>query len=94
MDGCVIIAAHIIPGLFLLSLGHVGTNPYVHVALITLSLGFNGAATLTNLQNAQDLSPNFVGTLYGLVNFIGSTSGFITPLIVAYFTHDAVSRVR
>lgn len=85
--------AHIVPGLFLLALGHVGTNPYVHVAIITMSLGFNGAATLTNLQNAQDLAPNFAGTLYGLVNFIGSTSGFLTPMIMAYFTHEQVRRI-
>ena len=61
------------------------------MAVITLSLGFNGAATLTNLQNSQDLAPNFAGTLYGTINFVGTTSGFISPLIVAHFTETKVS---
>lgn len=52
--------AHIIPGLLLILLTYVGSNPYVCVAIITLSLGFNGASTVTNLQNAQDLAPNYV----------------------------------
>lgn len=80
--------SHIIPGLFLMILAYMDDNPYVCVAIITLSLGFNGASTVTNLQNAQDLAPNFAGTIYGTINFIGATSGFITPLIVAHFTQD------
>lgn len=63
-------------------------KPYVCVTLITLSLGFNGASTVTNLQNSQDLAPNFAGTLYGIINFFGTTTGFITPVLVAHFTKD------
>jgi MFS transporter, ACS family, solute carrier family 17 (sodium-dependent inorganic phosphate cotransporter), other len=59
--------------------------------VITLSLGFNGASTMTNLQNSQDLSPNFAGSLYGIINFVGTTSGFITPLIVAHYTEHGHS---
>lgn len=88
---CFLFPAHIIPGLFLISIGYVAFNPYVCVALITLSLGFNGAATMTNLQNSQDLAPNFAGSLYGIINFVGTTSGFISPLIVAQFTEHQVS---
>lgn len=77
-----------IPGLFLVGIGFIGFKPYVCVTIITLSLGFNGASTLTNLQNSQDLAPNFAGTLYGIMNFIGTTSGFISPIVVAYFTAD------
>lgn len=46
---------------------------------------------MTNLQNSQDLAPNFAGSLYGIINFAGTTSGFITPLVVAHFTADSVS---
>lgn len=87
-------SAHIIPGLFLMLLTYAGDDPYVCVTIITLSLGFNGASTVTNLQNAQDLAPNFAGTLYGAINFVGTTSGFITPLIVGHFTQDRVSSLR
>lgn len=57
------LSAHIIPGLFLISIAYVAFNPYLCVAVVTLSLGFNGAAAMTNLQNAQDLAPNFAGTI-------------------------------
>ncbi|XP_041783948.1 sialin-like [Anopheles merus] len=78
--------SHIIPGLFLVGLIYIGFDPYVCVAIITLSLGFNGASTMTNLQNSQDLAPNFAGTLYGIINFVGTSSGFISPILVAHFT--------
>ncbi|KAG4073851.1 hypothetical protein HA402_014056 [Bradysia odoriphaga] len=81
--------SHIIPGLLLVTLSYVGSaSVYLCVAIITLSLGFNGASTMTNLQNPQDLAPNYAGSLYGVVNGIGITSGFITPLIVSYFTAE------
>lgn len=76
-----------IPGLFLVGMCFV-KEPYVCVALITCSLGFNGASTVTNLQNSQDLAPNFAGTLYGIINFLGTTTGFITPALVAHFTKE------
>jgi MFS transporter, ACS family, solute carrier family 17 (sodium-dependent inorganic phosphate cotransporter), other len=74
----------------LISISYFAFNPYLVVTVITLSLGFNGAATMTNLQNAQDLAPNFAGTIYGIINFVGTTSGFISPLIVAHFTEKKV----
>lgn len=83
--------AHIVPGLFLIGLCFVH-EPYTCVALITLSLGFNGASVLTNLQNSQDLAPNFAGTLYGTMNAIGTTTGFLTPLLVAHFTRYEVNQ--
>lgn len=84
------ISAHIIPGLCLVGLAYVGHHPYWCVAVITISLGFNGASTLTNLQNSQDLAPNYAGTLYGVINFIGTTTGFLTPMVVARFTTEKV----
>ena len=83
--------AHIIPGIFLIGMCFVGFNAYICVAVITLSLGFNGAATMTNLQNSQDLAPNFAGSLYGIINFVGTTSGFISPVLVAHFTAQRVN---
>lgn len=55
--------AHILPGLLLVSIPYVGTDPIFIVGIITASLGFNGSASLTNLANCQDLAPNF-GTLF------------------------------
>ncbi|XP_034834570.1 sialin-like [Maniola hyperantus] len=83
---CFCLFSHIIPGILLVLLVYTGCNTALSVAMITMSMGFNGAATLTNLQNHQDLAPNYAGTLYGIANFIGSTAGFFTPMITAYFT--------
>ncbi|XP_073961716.1 sialin-like isoform X1 [Choristoneura fumiferana] len=82
--------SHIIPGLFLVLLVYAGCSTVLSVALITLSMGANGAATLTNLQNHQDLAPNYAGSLYGIANAVGSSAGFFTPMITAYFTRDGV----
>lgn len=77
----------------LILLTYAGGNPYACVTLITLSLGSNGAATQTNLQNSQDLAPNFAGTLYSIINTTGLSTGFITPLVVAYFTQEQVTQI-
>jgi ACS family sodium-dependent inorganic phosphate cotransporter len=82
--------AHIIPGLLLIALCFVGFDIHACIAIITLSLGFNGAATVTSLQNSQDLAPNFAGSLYAVINFVGTSSGFIAPLLVAHFTGEHV----
>ncbi|CAH1103007.1 unnamed protein product [Psylliodes chrysocephalus] len=78
--------SHILPGIFLIIQTLLGCNISWTIILITISLGMNGASTLTNLQNSQDLSPNFAGTLYGIINCVGSTTGFINPTIVGYIT--------
>ena len=61
---------------------------------MTLSLGFNGCATLTNLLNSHDLAPNFAGTLYGIINTAGTTAGFLAPMVVAYFTKENVREIH
>ncbi|XP_030040391.2 sialin isoform X1 [Manduca sexta] len=80
--------SHILPGVLLVMLVYAGCSTALSVTLITMSMGFNGAATLTNLQNHQDLAPNYAGTLYGIANCVGSTAGFFTPMITAYFTRN------
>lgn len=62
------------------------------VAIMTASLGSNGAATLTNLQNSQDLAPNFAGSLYSIMNTVATSSGFISPIVVNYYTANNVRR--
>lgn len=94
LHGFSLISAHILPGIMLIVLAYAGNHPYYCVAIITASLGFNGASTLTNLQNSQDLAPNFAGTLYGTINFVGTTTGFITPMVVGHFTAERVSVVH
>lgn len=48
---------------------------------------------MTSLQNSHDLAPNFAGSLYGIINFVGTTSGFIAPLLVAHYTGENVRKL-
>lgn len=84
------IPAHILPGVILLCLPLVSYDPYLCIVFVTLSLGFSGSMNVTNLQNSQDLAPNYSATLYGLINAIGSTSGFLAPLVVGILTQQRV----
>lgn len=89
----VCISAHIIPGIFLVCETLIGCNSVLAVAFLTLALGMNGASTITNLQNSQDLAPNYAGTIYGIINCIGGTTGFITPMITGVITEEHVSKM-
>lgn len=60
------------------------------MVLLTLSLGLNGAVVQNILINAQDLAPNFAGTIYALNSFFAGMTGFIVPNINAEFTKDKV----
>lgn len=74
--------AHFIPGIFLILVGYVGCDLLLANIFLVFALGFNGAASISNLSNNQDLSPNFAGFLYGIMNTIGCTSGMIIPPLV------------
>ncbi|XP_055314153.1 sialin-like isoform X2 [Sitodiplosis mosellana] len=78
------IFSHILPGALLLVIPYIN-DTFLIISILTASLGFNGAATLTNLQNTQDLAPNYAGTLYSIINFIGLSSGFFGPLLKNIF---------
>ncbi|KAK5641606.1 hypothetical protein RI129_010153 [Pyrocoelia pectoralis] len=80
--------SHFLPGILLFTILCAGCNVTVCVILITLSLGFNGSSSITNIQNNQDLSPNFAGSIYGIINCIGGTTGFFTPMITGYLTAE------
>ena len=68
-----------------------GCNAAGSIAFITISMTFNGAATVTNFINPHDLAPNYAGSIYGLINTIGSISGFLTPMVTGYVTMHNVS---
>lgn len=60
---------------------------------MALSFGLNGAVTQTAFANIHDLTPNYAASVLSIANFFGGTSGFVTPLVVTYFTKDNVSAV-
>lgn len=88
-----LLSAHILPGCLLLSMGYIGSNPYVCVTIITIALGFNGASVCTNLLNAQDLAPNYTAIIFSIINLVGTSCGATTPMVIAYFTRENVRKL-
>lgn len=54
--------------------------------MLTLSFFFNGAVSITNYRNTQDLAPNYASTIYAIINTAATCSGFLSPLVVSGFT--------
>lgn len=72
----------------------VGCSWIPVVILLIFSQAINGAAVLTNLSNPQDLAPNFAGTIFGIISFIGGMTGFIVPQITGALTYTYVSTIK
>lgn len=82
------IASHILTGLSLCFMFFLKDHKYLVISMLVLMMIFNGAAVVTVLINPQDLSPNFAGTLYGIMNFFGGFSGIIIPALVKSITTE------
>ncbi|XP_066967806.1 sialin-like isoform X2 [Macrobrachium rosenbergii] len=74
------------PGFVILGVAHSGCEPAIAVALLCLSLFFNGAITTSQLVNHTDIAPNFSGTLFGISNTFASIASFIAPVAVGALT--------
>ncbi|XP_043464166.1 sialin isoform X2 [Leptopilina heterotoma] len=90
------IFSHVAPGICLLGMTYAGCDKVLAVVMMILALAFNGAACQTSLQNHQDLSPNYAGSLYGIMNTFGSFPGFILPFIIGLLTdnHNGIEEWR
>ncbi|XP_057660262.1 sialin-like [Diorhabda carinulata] len=82
------VLSHILPGLMLIAISFVGCSWIPVIVLLTFSLGFNGACVQNILINAQDLAPNFSGTIYAINSFFAGMTGFIVPALNGEFTKD------
>lgn len=78
------------PALALIVMTYAGCDAITAIIMLIIALTFNGAACQTNLQNHQDLAPNYAGSLYGIMNTFGSFPGFIIPPIIGALTNERV----
>ncbi|KAK0170849.1 hypothetical protein PV328_008646 [Microctonus aethiopoides] len=76
------IFSHLLPGICLIAVGYLECAFVWANIFLVMALGFNGAASISNLSNNQDLSPNYAGFLYGIMNTFGSLSGIVIAPIV------------
>ncbi|XP_044759501.1 sialin-like [Coccinella septempunctata] len=80
--------SHILTGASLCLFLAIGSSSLAAICLLVMMMAFNGAAVVTVLMNAQDLAPNWSGTLYGIMNFFGGWGGFVAPILVEKLTRE------
>ncbi|KAL1464945.1 hypothetical protein WDU94_004545 [Cyamophila willieti] len=75
-------------GLLLFGVAFSGCNAVIAILFLTLSTATTGASAAGQLSIMIDLAPNFASVLQGVSGMLGVVPGFISPLVVAYFTQD------
>ncbi|CAG9828052.1 unnamed protein product [Diabrotica balteata] len=79
----------LIPALALIFLGYCSKDTAVGaVILLMIAVGANGATFCGTFINNVDLSPNFAGVLYGIMNGCSNVFGILAPLIVDVMVKD------
>jgi hypothetical protein len=64
------------------------------VAIVVLCMAFSGATTSISYPsytvNMLDIAPRCAGVIMGLCNTLGTTAGFISPMLVGFVTPNQV----
>ena len=77
-----------IPGITVAALGYTTESWILCISVLSMGIGFSSASYMGHLAAVYDIAPTYSGTVYGFVNMVGNTSGFITPLVTAAFTEE------
>ncbi|CAG9767273.1 unnamed protein product [Ceutorhynchus assimilis] len=78
-----ILTSHILPGILMGMMILAKCNKVIAIALLVFSMSINGSAVVTHLANPTDLAPNFAGSIFAAISFIGGTTGFINPAVTS-----------
>lgn len=85
------VLSSLLPGLLVCCIPLLaGSGAWAAVALLTASFGLNGGTVMTVMGNIHDLAPNFSSSILAVMNTVATTSGFIVPMVVTYFTEENV----
>ena len=77
-----------LPGITVAVLGYTTHSWILCIAVLSIGIGFRSAIYMGHIGAVYEVAPTYSGTVYGFVSTIGNISGFITPLITAYFTKE------
>lgn len=81
-----------LPALLMVGIGFLDdSNKALAIVLMTIDVGFNGAATVGCILSTIDLSPNHAGVVMGITNPVANIIPLITPLVVGVVVTDVVS---
>ena len=64
------------------------TQTALAVSLLTVAVSTSGCVFSGYLVNHMDIAPQYAGTLMGISNAIGASSGFIAPYLASVLTTD------
>lgn len=76
------------PAVFIVGASYAGCNHGLAVTFFVLGMGLMGFYYPGMRVNILDLSPNYSGTLMGIVNGIGALSGIAAPYVVGALTPE------
>lgn len=82
--GCTV--ASVGPAIFLVAASYAGCDGILVITLLSIGLTLMGCAFFSLIINALDLSPNYAGSIMGLVNGIAVIGGMLSPYIVGLIT--------
>ncbi|CAH0546865.1 unnamed protein product [Brassicogethes aeneus] len=75
-------------GLFMMGLAHSGCNYSMAIVFVTTAIAIHGAVSTGPLANIVDISPNYASVILGIVNAAVAVTGFMTPIVAGYLTHN------
>ncbi|KAL5286727.1 hypothetical protein ACFFRR_008002 [Megaselia abdita] len=85
--------AFYVPAAALIAIGFVNEDQKpIAIALITLNIGVNSAATIGSSLNTIDLAPNHAGMQMAFINTAANIIPIFTPLIVGFIVEDESNR--
>lgn len=74
-----------VPAITVAALGYTTESWILCISVLSIGIGFGSASYMGHLAAVYDIAPTYSGTVYGFVNMVGNTTGFITPLATAAF---------
>ena len=70
------------------------TTPTVVVLSMCIGVAFSGLLHSGYEVNILDIAPSLSGVVMGISNTFGTTTGFLSPLLVGYMTENKVRQIR
>lgn len=78
------------PACFLILAIYVGCDRILAVVMFTIGMACMGTFYCGMKVNSIDLTPNYAGSLMGLVNGVASITGFVGPELAGFITTEVL----
>ncbi|KAG8226335.1 hypothetical protein J437_LFUL009912 [Ladona fulva] len=82
-----VIFSHILPAVGLIAMTIAGCNVALSITILTFSISMIGAFSCGYFQNPLDVAPNFAGSLTGIMNGVGASTGLVSTPLAGMLLH-------